>query len=210
MTVNPQEDQNIESPNDDDLIGPYQGENSIQYSTPFLLDNFQSRDPEYLSLHRQYIQSTPAFYGRIGERLLPLNGEEDVLYEVFGLQAGDQGLVALLQMSFDAKSNRPINPFIQLSLDPNLVSIDEPYSISSNERKSRMMLFHVNSDLSLKCVSHLGFGDILISQASNLQASQGGSIDINGSLIKIYTPQNTPFGDLSDLLIEEEKAICMD
>ena len=188
----------------------HQGELSIQYSSPFLLDNFQSRDPEYLSMQQQYIQSTPAFFGRIGDRLLSITGEDDVLYEVFGLQAGDQGLVALLQMSFDAKSNQPISPFIQLALDPDLVSINEPYSISSNERKARIMLFHVNSDLSLKCVSHLGFGELLVTQASDLQASQGGSIEVSGSSIKLYTPQNTPLGDLSDLLIEEGKSICTD
>ena len=181
---------------------------SISYASSYLLDNFQARDPDYLSIHRNRIQSNPAFYGNIGDRVLPDIGEPNVIYEVFGLQAPEGGLVAILQMSFDGITRMPVNPFIQLSLDSGLIEPGQEYEISSNARKSRLMLFNVNPDLSFQCVRRLGFGSVNIPNASGLTLSEGGSIGVYGSNIPLFDPLETPVGDLTNLLLQEGKSIC--
>ncbi|MAD61663.1 MAG: hypothetical protein CMH49_09185 [Myxococcales bacterium] len=181
---------------------------SVSYSNTYLLDNFQSRDPEYLSMNRLSIQNNPAFYGNIRERDLPDTGEANVIYEVFGLQAPEVGLIAVLQMSFDATTNLPVNPFIQLSLNVDLIDPGQSYEISSDQRLSRLMVFDVNPDLSINCVRSLGFGSADIPNASNLTLIEGGSIDIYGQNIPLYQPGETPVGDIRDLLLAEGKNVC--
>ena len=190
------------------LRAPSNGTLSIRYANDYLLDNYQSRDPDYLNMHRRSVQNNPAFFGELVDRNLPDSGEPGVIYEVFGLQAADVGLVAILQMGFDASTNLPVNPFIQLSLDTTLVNTEDGYELSSDQRKSRLMLFNVNPDLSFKCVSQLGFGSINIPTASDLTLSEGGTIGIYGSDLPLYAPQETPAGDLTDLLIAEGKTPC--
>ena len=184
------------------------GEIDIQYVTDYLLDNLKSSDASYLSMHRLSIKNTPAFFGRIGETMIAENGTPGVIYEVFGLKSSQNGSISILQMAFDAATNLPVNPFIQLSLDVNLIDINQGYTLSVIDSKSRLMIFNVNEDLSFNCIEQVGLGTVSIPRASDLELDEGGSIEVYASSIVTYIPSQAPVDNLVTILMEEGKNVC--
>ena len=60
------------------LRAPSNGTLSIRYANDYLLDNYQSRDPDYLNMHRRSVQNNPAFFGELVDRNLPVGDHLEV------------------------------------------------------------------------------------------------------------------------------------
>jgi len=170
----------------------------ISFSTPFLYDEAKLDNQTYFEQHPEGILYYGAFSGYYTsqQKFFPPPNGQTVAYGAhsYGASGSPPGVYAV-QYSFQGEDL--IQPYIYLQfvsdqLKPGPVTI----GLDGNAG-AYFVLFHMLSDTDY-CAAAVGFGQIMLTVASNTTAQDGGKLSItapNG--LPLYHPTSTPIGDVS-------------
>lgn len=170
----------------------------ISFNTPFLYDEAKLDNQTYFDQHPEGILYYAAFSGYYTsqQKFFPPPNGQTIAYGAhsYGSSGSPPGVYAV-QYSFEGQDI--VQPYVYLQfvsdqLKPGPVTIGLDGSAGAY-----FVLFHLLSDTDY-CAAAVGFGQIMITAASNTTSQDGGKLSItapNG--LPLYHPTSTPIGDVS-------------
>lgn len=170
----------------------------ISFNTPFLYDEAKLDNQTYFEQHPEGVLYYGAFSGYYTSQqkfFPPPNGQTIAYGAHADGSSGYPPAVYAVQYSFQGENL--IQPYVYLQflsdqLKPGPVTI----GLDGNAG-AYFVLFHMLSDTDY-CAAAVGFGQIMLTAASNTTAQDGGKLSItapNG--LPLYHPTQTPIGDVS-------------
>ncbi|MBI5543271.1 MAG: hypothetical protein HY901_05245 [Deltaproteobacteria bacterium] len=176
---------------------------TIDFTTPYLLDFAQLNDQAYQQAHQNGFIQGAAFTGTYTStgKAIPPAGSSTIALGAHG--AGQNPFVGVIQQSVSGQT--VVNPIVQMQFYSDTITPGaNPIGLTESDKA---MLFIMDSQGSSSCIAAIGVGSINVGAAGNTTA-EGGSISFTGSNVLLYHPTNTPYGDISAQITAQGETVC--
>ena len=189
----------LSTPRDPDAQGtPTTGEygvlTKVSFSTSFILDGARQEDYAYVNAHAEAFQSSAAFVGSYTslKKKIPPAAAESLSTSAHRAEIGvNLHAIFVLQYGFGAAA--VVSPLVLLETNSDAL-VPGPLVVPN---QAFLAVVELDGSGGYKCAAAIGYGPLEVKSAVNTTKTDGGSLWIEGTDIKLYHPIATPEGDQS-------------
>lgn len=175
---------------------PVYGYLTLLFDTPFILDDDQLENQEYLSAHKDAFITVPAFTGTYGATSKPIPNPAAQSVTSYALRDTQKKWLYIQQeaVSKNGEATEYQNPQIEMHFGhPDLEPGDYPLN-ALTMGANRLYLFNTQAD-GTKCILGVAVGGhVIVTKAVDTEATDGGQLAFEGHDIPIYYVAESPYG----------------